>query len=131
MGAYTNIKGWIQIPEENSEFANEVLDKSSKKYLNYSLTPEQYDLYHEGWVFQQRSINGYIYLFYGAEIRTCFIEYIWSIASEIATIKHIFDEGIIYPDGFFHLSEDGTHSIGSKKWLLNEGALTEYICDEI
>ena len=125
MGAYTNIKGWIELPEGFASQAKAILRKyRAQEYLNkFSVKEHQAELYSIGWVMQESSINGYQHVFYGAEIRTYLIDYIKAQVQEIALLSTQFDDDLLQPEGFFYLEEDGTHDYPEQKWIVAEGKI--------
>lgn len=127
MGAYTNIKGWIQIPPSIRNEVLNILQSYLERADEFSLRPDLVDWYTSGWVIQNEPINGSLFLFYGGEIRT---EAISLIKSQIIQISKLAspDELFEYPklpEGFFHLDEDGSYNYPPMDWLINNGRIDE------
>ncbi|TQV76857.1 hypothetical protein FLL45_02560 [Aliikangiella marina] len=123
MGAYTKIKGWIEVPESLGKEIEPILIKYiTSEYLNkHQVKVHQADLYSGGWVIQESPINGYKHVFFGAETRTYLLGYIKAQIEEIALLVEKTDDFELYPEGFFSLEEDGTHSYPDVRWIVSHG----------
>ena len=123
MGAYTNIKGWIELPEDLARHVQTILSKYlTQEYLiRFSVKEHQVELYSNGWVMQKSSINGFQHVFYGAKIRAHLTDYIKAQVEEIAQLNVEGEDYILQPKGFFYLEEDGTYDIPEQQWKVSKG----------
>lgn len=95
MGAYTEIKGWIQLPEllfQQSNHAREIIERftsSPQLHARFNVDAESAAFYNQGWVVQAQGVNGGPFLFYGATIRTHLVDFIKAQVTEIAALKYV------------------------------------------
>ena len=128
MGAYTNIKGWIQIPPQRRADAVKIIEAYSQKGGDYSLQCDNAEWYNSGWVLQNEAINGALFVFYGGEVRTESIQFIKDQVKDISRLEYN-DKDYDYmqsSNGLFHLDEDGTYGYPPKSWIVKNGEMKEY-----
>lgn len=126
MGAYTSIRGWVGLYEDEMvESVREVVRQALSSADRYGLTLEVAALYNRGWIIPEDHINWTHYVFYGADIRTEHIDYIRDQVRAIAAVAVEDDGDLFHPDGVFYVDEDGTFEIPPAIWELGEGRFEE------
>ncbi|MDH5507666.1 MAG: hypothetical protein OEZ02_10640 [Anaerolineae bacterium] len=127
MGAYTEIRGWIEIPEWNRDTAINIIEEYKNKGQEFSFNDESTEWYQKGWVIQPEPVNMGLHIFFGGRVRTEAVPFIKTQVEEIANLRYDDEEnGLnIIPQGLFHLDEDGTYDIPSKMWVLEDGVVIE------
>lgn len=131
MGAYTEIKGWVQLPEllaAQTHQALEVIERftvSPQLHSRFNIDAETAAFYNQGWLLQQHGINGGPFLFFGASIRTHFVDFIKAQATEMAALKYVDEDLTDYAEGVFFLDEDGTYGQPPASWIIRQGGLLE------
>lgn len=132
MGAYTEIKGWIQLPEllssAQANQALEIIERSTlspQLHARFNVDAETAAFYNQGWLLQQQVINGGPFLFYGASIRTHLVGFIKAQVAEIAALNYMDEDLTAYAKGMFFLDEDGTYGHPPASWIIRQGGLIE------
>ena len=131
MGAYTQIKGWVQLPEllsAQTHQALEIIERftvSPQLHSQFDIDTETAAFYNQGWLLQQQGINSGPFLFYGASIRTHFVDFIKAQVTELATLKYSDEDFSDYTGGVFFLDEDGTYGHPPAIWMIRQGGLIE------
>ncbi|WP_339745355.1 hypothetical protein [uncultured Rubinisphaera sp.] len=127
MGAYTSIRGWVEVHDKALADIRNVLVRHEDQATEFELTREGAEFYNKGWIIPNEHINWTHYIFYGADIRTRAIPFIRSEMAEIAAMfmrdDEIDDDWGIFPTGVIHVEEDGTHGYPDEEWLLQDGKL--------
>ena len=123
MGAYTIVRGWIQIEESMRDSVKRIIENHIEKHDEFSIDLKIAEFYNNGWHIQLDSINGALFAFYGAEIRTHSIDFIKTQVESIASLKERTEDCTLFPEGYFHLDEDGTHSLPPEEWIVADGKL--------
>ena len=114
MGRYVSIRGWLDCNSENIPQIKEIVNYYSKNYTNYSITQEARTIYNKGWRYPDDDM--WQYVFYGANIRSYYAEYIKLQVEAIAAID---------PDiegKFFIDEEEGKENY---IWEISNGKLQE------
>lgn len=131
MGAYTSIRGWVEVQDKALADIRNVLARHEDRAADFELTREGAEFYNKGWIIPDEHINWTHYIFYGADIRTGAVKFILSQMSEIAaTFMHdaeIDDDLGVFPTGIIHVQEDGTYGHPDEEWHLQGGALSRRI----
>jgi hypothetical protein len=127
MGAYTSIRGWIEVHDKALSDIRSVLTDHEDRASDFGLTREGAELYNQGWVIPDEHINWTHYIFYGADIRTQAVPFIRSQMTQIAAMfmrdPEIDDDWGIFPVGVIHIEEDGTYGHPDEEWQLRDGKL--------
>lgn len=116
MSRYVSIRGWLECDGEDIPGLKEIVNNYSKNWSKFGMTQEIRTLYQKGWRFPSDSINWTNYLFYGADLKSYFAEYIKDQLSTMATTNHEI-EGVFYID-----DEDREEKI---IWKIDGGELIE------
>ena len=127
MGAYTAIAGWITVDPDMANEAIETLSDFVDKPKASFYSRDRYEHYLEGWHLQTSAINGSLYAFYGASIRTELIDLIQGQVSALASLIYVNKEDDYYvkPNGYFLLEEDGTYSHPDVEWVIEHGIFSK------
>lgn len=119
MGWYISIKGWIECDFELLEDIRNIIEKykTKKEWAINDEEQKRLALYQTGWRLPtvQNSFNWTLYVFYGADIRREYYDYIKEQIELIAKL----DEKI---EGFFMCSDE--ESEGDDEWRINNGLVT-------
>lgn len=131
MGAYTEIKGWIQLPEllmGQTNQALEIIERFTRSALlhdRFNMDAETAAFYNQGWVVQREGVNGGPFLFYGATIRTHLVDFIKAQVTEIAALTYVDEDYSNYSEGLFFVDEDGSYDQPPITWIIRQGGLIE------
>lgn len=116
MARYISIRGWLECDHQLVEKIRMIITNyaETRKGDNY----ETYKLYNQGWTFQNNIINWSSYIFYGADIKEYYLEF---IRNEILCILEL-DEDI--EGSFFIDYEEGER----ERWdIINKKIIEEII----
>lgn len=128
MGSFTSIRGWIEVHDKSLDLIHEVLKSHQDKASDFQLTVDNAKFYNQGWLIPEQCINWTHYIFYGADVRTQYVDFIRSEMEAIAALY--FTDGSIdedwgyHPTGVIHVHEDGTFEYPDEVWTIDGGKMT-------
>jgi hypothetical protein len=113
MAHFTSVRGWIQLFSETTKDVTDVITAFKWRASEYGISPEDAELYLQGWVPREKQINWSSYVFYGADVRTQAVPFLEDLVKEIAEkISYRDGDYVSYPRGVFHVdSEDNDNTV--------------------
>lgn len=115
MGKYVSIRGWLECNENNISEIKQICEDYTQNYSGLKIDYSTRKLYQLGWVFPETQVNWTTYIFYGADIREYYLDFIREQIYKIAEIKEL--------TGFFLLDD---HEGEMKKcWQISHGNFVE------
>ncbi len=118
MGAYTQVRGWVELDEEMISELRDLIERSPQVAEIYGLTMDAALFYRHAWVIPVHPINVTRYIFFGADIRTRALPYIRAQFEAVALIQHesAWSKKPSFPKGLVYLDEDGTYGHPRRRW---------------
>lgn len=130
MGRFVSVRGWLELSGVNDELTLELLglkrvvESIISEAENYGLTVEEAEFYMQGWIFPEQHINWTKYIFYGADIRLQYLNFIKATLQGIAqTVRVIDGEYVDYIKGMVFVDDEDSEV--SLLWEIAEGQLME------
>jgi len=99
MARYVSIRGWLETRFEDVSKIKNIVDNYTKNCDKYKIEKHIAILCNSGWHFPEKPLNWTSYVFYGADIRLIYLDYIEAQLLEI--LGSVSDEEEI--DGIFYL----------------------------
>ncbi|MEN1988185.1 hypothetical protein [Paenibacillus hubeiensis] len=89
MGKYVSVRGWLECDEQTVHEVRKIRDDYTEKYNDTLLDKSKLEMYQSGWTFPETQINWTAYVFYGADIREYYLDFMRKQLSEMAAISDI------------------------------------------
>lgn len=99
MGRYISIRGWLECDAEDIGAIQSIIDYYSNVELDCLWTKQTGSFYNKGWKISKDIVNWTAYVFYGADIRAGYEEYIKMQIKDIMKVNHRIE-------GHFFLDDD-------------------------
>lgn len=130
MGAYSDVAGWISVPEQLLGQAAKIVASFDDEASESLRSRETLDWYLSGWHVQASGINGFCCAFYGGRIRTYCVPLIQRQVEQLAKLDFVNTEFdyTLKPDGRFLVVEDGSYDLPDCEWIIEWGTFTRHEC---
>ena len=92
MGHYVSIRGWMDCPDDQLPEIKNIIRSYEGRAADYGLTKEGAEMYNLGWIIPEEHINWTHYIFYGADIRIQYLDFIGDQIRELAEKIYEIDE---------------------------------------
>lgn len=118
MSSYVALKGWIECAEEDIPKIKDYINSFWDGNVWNSQEKKSLDLYKNGWVFPQVNINWSSYIFFGACVKSYFVDFFKKNIDGIISLN-------LEISGFFELEfydEDKTI-----EWRIEDNILSEFV----
>lgn len=121
MARYFSVRGWLETDHDHVEQFIAITQEYLYKYDKYFSNRETNQLYQKGWRFPTERLFWGAYIFYGADVKLGFVDYIKDQILEMCK----YDEEL---NGYFKVtSEDDLEII---TWKIEDGQLKEIKCPD-
>lgn len=98
MAKYVSVKGWLECEHSQVEGIKKIIsDYEVRTDLGNIFSYESMKLYNKGWCYQEEIINWTSYIFFGADVKEYYLEFIQEEIKEILR-KNIEIEGMFFFD---------------------------------
>ncbi len=116
MSRYVSVKGWLECEDSQVGRIKRIIsDYKPKSDFGSIFNNDNIELYNKGWCYQKEIINWTSYIFYGADIKEYYLEFIKEEIKEILRRNNKID-GMF----FFSYEEDGIIY-----WKITDSKITE------
>ncbi|MCI9079895.1 MAG: hypothetical protein HFH68_13430 [Lachnospiraceae bacterium] len=116
MAKYVSVKGWLECEYSQIKEIKKIIDNyKTRTNMGSIFSSENMEFYNKGWRYPEEIINWTAYVFYGADIKESYLEFIQDEIKEIL-------KKITYIDGmFFFYYEEGE----IKYWKIIDSKMKE------
>lgn len=118
MGRYVSIRGWIECDDEDVQKIKSIVEeyKTKEEWIKKRLDRDKLTLYQNAWRFplSENSFNWTTYIFYGADIRSEYLDY---IREQLELIAKLNNEN----EGFFMCRDEEADE--NDEWIIKNGRI--------
>lgn len=126
MGTYAQVHGWFEVSDELVPLIKDVIEEIPSLAAKAKTNAGSIELYQHGWHIGE-VINWTRYIFFGADIRSYYIDFYKEIFSRIALLQVRDEDNLLIPEGLFYIDSEDSANERSFVWVIKNGVLSELL----